>query len=578
MRTADRRATLHDSLAELSSLADGAYSGQLSEIAERLEHGRLRILVAGEAKRGKSTVANALLGRDVLPSGVIPLTAITTTVMHGTDEHVRAEFAGGRTERRPLADLDVLVTERGNPGNRLGVARVTVYLEAPLLARGVELVDTPGTGSVYEHNTEEAERALESLDTAIVVLTADPPPSAAERELLGRVARRSVQTFVLLNKVDRLDEAERKEALAFTAEVVRQAAGEDIPVLPVSARAALTGASGDGQDRAGDEGFAAFTAAFTDYLDAKRAGDVERSVAGHARRVAEALLDEVRLARRASELRAGEAAGRVREFRDRLAAVQTRRRDATDLAEGEGRRLLSGLNDAADQETRRLTATVRDGLAAVLNGDLAIAPPGEIEERGREWLGRHARDGADRWRDAQRRSLEASLGELDERLLGALHGELARVRDAARELLDLELTVPDTGGRLVDNRRFFYAGTPSSGQTELLAGAVRRRIPGELGRRRAREHLLREAADRIPQLIGRARSDLQYRLEESTRRLVRAIDQRYADSIGRLMAALDMAVADSGRTDDEERAREHDLTERERMLTVLLERLGERSS
>lgn len=42
---------------------------------------RLGVLVAGEAKRGKSTLVNPLLGRPVLPTGVIPVTAVATTVV-----------------------------------------------------------------------------------------------------------------------------------------------------------------------------------------------------------------------------------------------------------------------------------------------------------------------------------------------------------------------------------------------------------------------------------------------------------------------------------------------------------------
>ena len=73
-----------------------------------------------------------------------------------------------------------------------------------MLARGVELVDTPGTGSVYAHNTAEAEAALETMDAAVLVLTADPPVSASERELMARVAKLSVTMFVVLNKADYL--------------------------------------------------------------------------------------------------------------------------------------------------------------------------------------------------------------------------------------------------------------------------------------------------------------------------------------------------------------------------------------
>jgi len=133
MRTPDRRAALEQVLSELSALAPATDCERFTELADRPRGDRLRVLVAGEAKRGKSTVANALLGREVLPAGITPVIAITTTVVYGADEHVAVQFAGDRAERRALADLADLVTEHGNPLNCLGVMRVTVYLAAPLL-------------------------------------------------------------------------------------------------------------------------------------------------------------------------------------------------------------------------------------------------------------------------------------------------------------------------------------------------------------------------------------------------------------------------------------------------------------
>jgi hypothetical protein len=49
------------------------------------------------------------------------------------------------------------------------------------------------------------------------------------------------------------------------------------------------------------------------------------------------------------------------------------------------------------------------------------------------------------------------------------------------------------GERLAADRTFFYTTAEDVGQTELLAGAIRRALPGEFGRRRAREHLLGHA-------------------------------------------------------------------------------------
>ncbi len=79
------------------------------------------------------------------------------------------------------------MTEEGNPGNWRGVARVVARLHTPLLDEGVRLVDTPGVGSVHEHNTLATDAYLPSLDAAVLVVSADPPISKAERAFLERV-------------------------------------------------------------------------------------------------------------------------------------------------------------------------------------------------------------------------------------------------------------------------------------------------------------------------------------------------------------------------------------------------------
>ena len=194
-------------LDELAVLGTDQDREQIAALRARLDAARLRVLVAGEAKRGKSTLINALLGRAVLPAGVTPLTAVATTVRYGDDPHAEVRFADGHEEKQPLTALPDLVTERGNPGNRRHVAAVTVYLDAPVLAGGVELVDTPGTGSVFAWDTAAAHEALETMDAAVFVLTADPPVSAAERDLYAKITGLAVATFTVLNKADHLDAA-----------------------------------------------------------------------------------------------------------------------------------------------------------------------------------------------------------------------------------------------------------------------------------------------------------------------------------------------------------------------------------
>ncbi len=547
---------LDSALSGLAVLGTERDQERLATLQDRLESARLRALVAGEAKRGKSTLINALLSRDVLPSGVTPLTAVTTTVRYGDDEHAEVRFLDGHDEKYPLAALPDLVTERGNPGNRRRIGGVTVYLAAPVLEGGVELVDTPGTGSVFEWDTRTAHEALESMDAAVFVLTADPPVSASERDLLHTVAGLSVTTFAVLNKADHLDEPGLAEAVEFTRRVLSEA-GHPEKVYPMSAHAALDG---------GDAGFAAFHSDFTAYLSDRRQADLRASAVAQARRIASSLLDEVALTRRAAEMRAGEAAGRVGQFSARLAEVAVHSRDAVAVVDAESARLLFALNDAADEDAPRLGREISGQLDALFGGELRAAPPGEIERRGRERLAALTVAAAQAWRQQQTEAIEQGLARVDARLAADLKTELDVLRESAAELLDLDLAVPEPEGRLAEDRRFFFTTAEDVGQTELLAGAVRRRLPGEFGRRAAREHLRREAPGLVERQIGRARGDLQYRLDETTRVLVRVVRQRHADGTDRIRSALQVASGLREASAAEAAAKERELAEREAAL------------
>jgi GTP-binding protein EngB required for normal cell division len=571
----NRESALASALDQLAALGTDQDREQIAALRDRLDAARLRVLVAGEAKRGKSTLINALLGRAVLPAGVTPLTAVATTVRYGDDPHAEARFADGHEEKQPLTALPDLVTERGNPGNMRHVAAVTVYLDAPVLAGGAELVDTPGTGSVFAWDTAAAHEALETMDAAVFVLTADPPVSAAERDLYAKITGLSVATFTVLNKADHLDAAGLAEAAEFTRQVLAKAApgAGSAPgrIYPVSARAGLAG---------GDQGFAAFAADFTAYLASSRMTDLRASAVMRARRIARSLLDEVALTRRAAELAAGHAADRVTRFGERLAEVAIRGQDAVAVADAESARLLQDLNAAAEADGRRLGRDITRQLEETLGGELRTGAAAEIERQGRERLVALVIATSSAWRARRRDILEEGLAGTDARLAADLTAALSELRDSAAELLGLELVMPEPGGRLAEDRRFFYTTADEPGQTELLAGAIRRKLPGELGRRRAREYLVREAPDLVASQIGRARGDLQYRLSEATRTLARSVERHYAEATDRLRAALRDAEELRGTSVADAAEKERDLSEREaatRHALALLDEAGSAS-
>jgi len=416
-----------------------------------------------------------------------------------------------------------------------------VRLPAPLLAGGMELVDTPGTGSVYVHNTTAAAGALERMDAAVFVLTVDPPISETERVFLRRVRDESVALFCVLNKVDYLTPAEQGQALEFTCRVVAEELGQDRAVWPVSARAALAGRLGGSRPEVAASGLPAFEDAFTGYLHAHRAADLARSVSGRAARLARGVAEEAAATLAALELSAAELEDRLAQFRDRLVAVEQERRDSAALARAEISWLLSETNAlAAALPGQAGPAVVQRALTGL---DRGAAPLAAAERAGlQQAAAAEIRQVVEDWRERRGAELEAAIAALDDRLARRLDEQVATVRRAARELFAVGLGELATTERLVASTRFHYAFGTDPGQVEALAAAVRTRLPGGLGRRRVERYVAERTTELLDKQTGRARADFQDRLTETLRHLARQLDQRFTAGAGRIGAAVERAA------------------------------------
>ncbi|CEP68118.1 Dynamin, GTPase domain [Moorella glycerini] len=58
---------------------------KIHALQERLLNERFHLAVLGQFKRGKSTFINALLGDEVLPTAILPLTAVPTFLLWGPE-------------------------------------------------------------------------------------------------------------------------------------------------------------------------------------------------------------------------------------------------------------------------------------------------------------------------------------------------------------------------------------------------------------------------------------------------------------------------------------------------------------
>jgi len=213
------------------------YMQQIRELKNRLAQGKLHLAVLGQFNRGKSTFINALLGIDLLPISVLPLTSVPTIISLGKNNSCTIEFfkqSKNITEEsleKIRALLTQYVTEENNPENQFGVSKALVECNSPILQNGTVLVDTPGFGSTFVHNTKTTVEYITECDAALFLLSADLPITQVEIEFLKHLHRYVPRMFFIYNKIDLLT----KEELEKSSDFITKALQKGLPFLHESA-------------------------------------------------------------------------------------------------------------------------------------------------------------------------------------------------------------------------------------------------------------------------------------------------------------------------------------------------------
>jgi GTP-binding protein EngB required for normal cell division len=207
---------------------------QLDLIVRRLEAPRFEIAVFGRVSSGKSSLLNHIVGRDVLPVGVTPITAVPTRLVRGDRATAHISFAELPPRTVPVEELRQYASEEGNPGNQKHVTGIVVQLPAPRLREGIVLVDTPGVGSLARSGSAQTFAYLPSCDLGVVLIDAASTLTPDDMDLLRLLYEAGVPAQVVLSKADLVTPADRRRTVDYVREHLRRELGLELPVHPVS--------------------------------------------------------------------------------------------------------------------------------------------------------------------------------------------------------------------------------------------------------------------------------------------------------------------------------------------------------
>jgi len=192
------------------------WKARFQALFARLAEDRFNLVVVGRFSRGKTSLMNAILGTDRLPTGIAPLTSVITTVTYSSKEQVVLRYEERSLPKEiPIEALPQYITQQGNPGNVQRIKIAEVQLPAEFLRRGFYFVDTPGLGSVIVENTLTTEAFLPEADAFLLVTSYESPLSEEELRFFKAASSSGRRIFVALNKQDTVLHDERGAVLAF---------------------------------------------------------------------------------------------------------------------------------------------------------------------------------------------------------------------------------------------------------------------------------------------------------------------------------------------------------------------------
>ncbi|MWV62920.1 GTP-binding protein [Helicobacter saguini] len=192
----------------------------------------MKVAIIGQFSSGKSTFLNALLGSEILPSGITPVTAKVCEISYGDENALQVVYKNGKEVGKSLEflqNVDDIENEK--------IAYYRLFAPLPLL-KSINFLDTPGFNSQRESDTATTNSILQSVDGIIWLTLIDNVGKNSEKEILQKYIKNYAnKSLCVLNQKDRCKDSNEVETSLNYAKVAFDGFFEKI--VAISAKQAL---------------------------------------------------------------------------------------------------------------------------------------------------------------------------------------------------------------------------------------------------------------------------------------------------------------------------------------------------
>lgn len=241
----------------------------------------MKVAITGQFSSGKSTFLNALLSKNILPTGITPVTSKVNYIRYGNEFRIQVHYKDGRDEYQQIEDIARFTDQRCAVEE---IEYLTLY--APLeMLREITFVDTPGLNSQDDTDTITTQRVLKDVDGIIWLSLIDNAGKMSEAQTLSQYMEQyQNKSLCVLNQKDKFEPEQVEQSVSYVKQSFSKYFSE---VVPISAIEALLSRSRD-KNVIAEEGLDNFLMQISEKLKSEQELDIGKMYQSYKDTVSEA--------------------------------------------------------------------------------------------------------------------------------------------------------------------------------------------------------------------------------------------------------------------------------------------------
>ncbi len=549
-------------------------SEAIKKLENKIRGKEFNLVVIGQFKRGKSTFINALLGEKVLPTAILPLTSIVTIINYSDRAEATIVFQDNREEKVQVSEIDKYVTEKHNPENRLGVSEVLVYYPSEYLKDGIRIIDTPGVGSIFEHNTDVAYEYLPNCDAAIFMMSPDPPISKTELEFLRSAKEYIDKFFFVLNKKDIVPPEDLKDVMEFNRNLLERELNTEIRIVPISALKALNGKIEHNEELLKESNLSEVERNIIEPLKKEKWKLLLTSIINSLLRHIEGVESTFRLRQKADAMTLNELQQKIEEFRDFAKTINQYEEENSFVLKGK----IGKLSQYIDEEIEKLKeqvlpALIEDTIEVFREKTKKRLKTEELDEEMKAYMIKRIRKIFTAFENQQKKNISLKVNEIYTDLGERTNRIIQRIVEEASSIFDVDLKPFVAIDAMPQKTEFSFKFNDQMEALAIIGAFIRKKLPRFLGKVVIEKHIKTSTEEIFDRHCGRVRYALLKAIEDATRRFKFELDEKIEYTIKTLQEIMDKSLKIKAENEEEVRKNALEIEENLKKLHRIKEML-----